>query len=231
VEFEEYQQRVADLNSKLTTDALNSPEGAIRERLASLTPGLWRFVTFYDKASVDKILDGSKYESLNQIMADLVNVGYTGHGSVNTTNYAMPNKELLRLTARLWDEAKYSREKLTKFIDSGVPQAEEATATTAGVSVEQMADIPFAQALLDKHGIQAKRNTKPVKGKGAYAWIGLFDPKGYGHVLQKSLAGKGNPNKERLGAVWYSKAGDEMENYWLIPADVDPSIVADVFDL
>lgn len=230
-EFEDHQKQAADLNSKLTTDALNDSASIIRERLASLTPGLFRFFTFYDKASVDKILDGSKYETLNQIMADLINAGYTGHGAVNSSSYAMSNKELIRLSARLWDEAKNSRDNLTKFLSSGVPQAEEATATTVGVSAEQMAGIPFAKALLDKHGIQAKRNTKPVKGKGAYEWIGLFDPKGYGHVLQKSLAGKGNPNKERLGAVWHSKAGDEMENYWLIPANVDPSIVADVFDL
>lgn len=229
VDFSAHMEAVKDYNSKLTTAALGDDTEIIRTRLKSLTPSLFRLRPFYDKAGADAVISSSTYETVNQLAADLITAGYEPRGEYSGS-YALSNADMLELASSVWSEARTNREKLTAYLADGISQAPESTPTTSAPA-ELMGDISFAKAMMDKHGIQCKRSTKPIRGKGAYEWIGLFDPKGYGHALQKTLAGKNNPNKEKLSAVWYSKAGDELENHWLIPADIDPNVVIAVFGL
>lgn len=229
-----YLQQIRDRNSKMVADALSDDESTIRTRLQGAPRWMPRWSSNFADSWEDLLekLQGSTYDGIPAVyLADLLSAGYTPYLNPSSTTWAVLDAEVGSSLINMTEQASRYSEKLKTFLAGAVAQAEEVTASTSGVSLDDMGDIPFAAALLAKHGISSKRNTEYCSKKPAYGWIGLHDPQGYGAKLYKTLAGKGNPNKELLKAVWCGKDNNGMAEHWLIPADIDPSVVIKVFEL
>ncbi len=233
-EITAYLQQVRDQYSRIIADGMADSESVVRERLKmrpKVKGPLASMVTYSADSWSHYIsqFNDSPYEGNPALyLADLLSAGYEPY--IKPQSWAVTNREIADALSNVVEQARRYSGKLDNFLAGGESTAEPAEASTSA-SAASLGEIPFAQALLDKHGIRCKRNTAFCTGKPAYSWIGLHDPKGYGATLQKTLSGKTNPNKSRLGAVWCGKDTNGMAEHWLLPADVDPALVIEIFGL
>lgn len=229
-----YLKQIEDRNSAAVAKALADDTDTIRNRLKNRPKRLPRSWSAYSADAWEELADalkGTPYESEPAyLVADLLSAGYTPHIGPSAENWAVLDDDIGRSIINLSEQASRYSGKLDNFLAGALAMAETVTPSTSA-SPDQLGEISFAKALLEKHGISCRRNTAFCSGKPAYSWIGLHDPKGYGATLQKTLAGKTNPNKAKLGAVWCGKDTNGMAEHWLIPADIDPAIVIEVFGL
>ena len=225
-------QQVRDRNSKIIADALADNEDTIRTRLKGAPRWMPKWVSL--SSSWEDLLDklkGSTYDGAPAVyLADLLSAGYTPYTSASDATWAVLNAEIGSSLSSLTEQASRYSDKLKKFAAGAVAQADEVTASTSGVSADDMGPIRFAAYLERKFGFTCKRNTAFCAKKPPYHWIGIHDPQGFGGKLSKTLAGNA-ANKELLKAVWAGKDKNGMAEHWLVPADIELDVISKVFDL